>query len=310
MPRLRQVLRLGFKTQKFEISRDTVDQFEQLSNRRDIRKGTVKQIFDNLMGEKHFDAPFVVHKKDGKFQLIDGNHRYEAIKNYLDVDLNKNHRIEIILNIYENLTEKQLKELFTQWNLGKKQSTNDVVKQYKDDIKIFKYLEKDFPCYVTIYGGSNAISFYKLVGSYLASIQPKFQGSFIGNAWEFVEEVKQLDRSDVNNMKVFIEEFIKTFGPIRNNKFLRTTPFTAIMRIWMDNKGNFFPYQKMQSYFKARILNDFRADQLGSISGMKACKYAYDEYIKMLNDGRTSNIFVKREEISPEELQDEEELEN
>jgi len=303
MPRSRQVLRIGYKTRKYQISLEDIEseKFELLLNRRKLRNKTVQGIFENLVSGKHFDSPFVVHDKDGRFQLIDGNHRYEGIVKFLAA--NPTNRVEVTLNIYEGLTEQQLKELYTAWNLGKKQSTNDVVKQYKDDIKIFRALQRTFPCNVAVYGGSNALSFYKLVGAYLASQQPNFQGGFIKDAWEFVRQSQQLGRNDVSNMRVFMQEFIEIFGPIKNNRFLRTSPFTAIMRIWMDNKSLFMPYTRMRGIFRARIRNDARADELGSMSGMTACKYVHGQYLRMLNKDRTTNIFIQAVEL--EELEDE-----
>lgn len=304
MPKARQILRIGYKTKKYEISLKDIEteKFELLLNRRKIRPQTVDGILHNLNSGKHFDSPFVVHKKNGRFQLIDGNHRYEAIAKFLDQ--HPKNRIEVTLNIYEGLTEQQLKDLYTAWNLGKKQSTNDVVKQYKDDISIFAMLERDFPCSITVYGGSNAVSFFKLVGAYLASQAPTFQGGFIGTPWDFVRKAQALVKQDVNNMKVFMKEFIEIFGPIKNNRFLRTTPFVALMRIWMDNRHIFSPYTRMRGYFRSRIRNDRIADDLAGMSGMKACRYVYEQYVRMLNKDRITNVFIKREELEEPEIEE------
>ncbi|MBU1082662.1 MAG: hypothetical protein KKB59_19410, partial [Spirochaetes bacterium] len=259
--------------------------------------------FENLILNKHFDAPFVINLKNGKMRLIDGNHRFEAVKKYIGA--NPDNRVEVTLNMYSNLNEEIEKELYTQWNLGNKQSTSDVVKQYKEDIPIFKLMEKkDFPVKVNVYGGSGSIKFYSLVGAYLASIEPKFKGGFLASPWEFIARAQALGKKDVTLMAGFMKDFVQAFGVLKNNRFLRGTPFTSIMRIWMDNRVT-IPYSKMINYFKLRLVNDKIADSLGSISGRGACVHVRGEYLRLLNEGRTKDIFINADILDDTEQEEE-----
>ncbi|MAG92007.1 hypothetical protein CMO83_05000, partial [Candidatus Woesearchaeota archaeon] len=105
MTRQKQVLRVGYITQKYQITDGDIrsGKFEILTNRRNIAKSTVNSIFDGLINNKHFDSSFVVNKDNGKFRLIDGNHRYEAIVKYLAA--NPENRVEVTLHVYKELDE-------------------------------------------------------------------------------------------------------------------------------------------------------------------------------------------------------------
>lgn len=307
MSRTKQVLRLGFSTRRYEIEAEDIRKgtFELLTNRRNIAQSVVNRIFENLMSGKHFDSSFVVNQRNSKFRLIDGNHRYEAIVKYLGA--NPENRVEVLLHIYEGLDDDAEKSLYTLYNLGRKQSTNDFIQQYKEEIPIWKIIinQTKFPVKVTVYGGIGSISFYKIVGAYVASLKPRFPGGYIGRPLDFVYEAKNLGHSDLNLMAEFMKEFLQAFGPIRNNVWLKTTPINAIMRIWMDNRDHIKP-DVMVSLFRKKLANDALAVDLGKASGLGACKYARDKYLIMLNEGRSRELFVNKDTEYCEETEDDE----
>ena len=310
MTRPKQVLRVGYTTLKYEInSEDVRDRtFEILTNRRNISNSTVNSIFDGLINDKHFDSSFVVNKVKEKYRLIDGNHRYESIIKYLAA--NPDNRVEVTLHVYKNLNEAEEKLLYTLYNKGKKQSTNDFVQQYKDEIPLWKIITdpRTFPAKVSVYGGINAISFYKLVGAYISCLKPRFTGGYFGKPLDFIEDSKQLGHSDVKLMGEFLKDYLKAFGPLRNNKWFRTTPLTAIMRIWIDNRENFRP-DKMVKWFQEKLAMDAEAIDLGSSGGQGATKYARDKYLIKLNNGRQRDLFIDKDaQEEPNEDESQEDL--
>jgi hypothetical protein len=199
--------------------------------------------------------------------------------------------------------------MYTLYNLGRKQTTNDFVQQYKDEIPIWKVItdQKSFPVKVTVYGGAGSISFYKLVGAYLASIKPRFSGGYIGRPLDFIHETKSLGHSDVKLMGEFMKEFLQAFGPVRNNVWLRTTPLNATMKIWMDNRDHMRP-DVIINLFRKRLANDAGAVDLGKSSGMGSCKYARDKFLILLNQGRNRELFINKDQEDGEEVDDSEEL--
>lgn len=297
MVRTKSVVRLGYTTRKDFLTADNIDDFQALDNRRDIKTGVVNEIFNGLRNGVNYESPWVVNKKKGKVYMIDCNHRHAAVKKYLAAF--PNNKVEVTLHIYTDLNEDEEKAIFTQWNKGRKQSTADVVRQYQDEIEIYGMMQKNFPVGITAYGGSSSIGFYKLVSAYLAAIEPKFKGGYYGSPWKFIEECQDLGQKDSNLMAAFMKDFETAFGPFKNNLHMRTTPFLAIMRIWMDNKGT-VPYTKMMNFFKLKIRNDAVAEKLGGMGGAKACVFVRDEFLRMLNSGRTNHILIKKEEMLTE----------
>lgn len=286
------VLKQDYKEKKVVINAEDLEDgfFEILNNRRNVTAQQVNSIYRGLESGKHFNSPFVVHKKNGTYRLIDGNHRESSLRKFFEDNLDCS--VEVTLHIYEKLSEEEEKELYTRANAGKKQSTNDFVQQYKEDIPIWHMIQERFPIRVTAYPSKESINFYALVGSYLASIKPgSFQGDFIGKPMEFIDIAKQLDEQDVKLMRAFCKDHLQAFGVFKNNIWFKGTCFRSVMRIWMDNRSNMLP-AKMVKYFSDRLAQDYVARELGKVSSMSATRYARDKYIEMLNRDRVRDQFV------------------
>lgn len=310
MGRRQQVIKLPYRTCKHEVCAQDIELgiFEVMDNRRKIAEKTVSAIFQTLESGKNFDTPLIVNQvTTGKHHLIDGNHRYEAIKRYLAA--HPDNRVEIVLHIYDNLDEDSEKELYTLHNSGRKQSTSDFVQQYKEDIPIWGMMQKNFPVKVSPYGGIGILNFYRFVGAYLASKQKKFHGSYIASPLKFIEAAQELKKDDVLLMSEFIKEYLQAFGPLKNNSWFKTTPLNSLMRIWMDNYGRIKP-NTMTTLFRNKLANDKLASDLHKYSGAGSCKFVRDKYLEMLNEGRSRDLFVKgdtEEEDDDEDIFEEEE---
>ncbi|MBR9701168.1 hypothetical protein GOV11_04855 [Candidatus Woesearchaeota archaeon] len=272
--------------------------FVQLGNRRKTRPGAVKELYNKLTNGQHFETPLVINERDSVWRLVDGNHRLEAIKRYLLK--NTTDRVKVTLHIFNNLDDDDEKDLFTTVNKGSKQNTNDVVKQYEDEIPSFSHMKNgwqsiaghhSFACNVSAYPTPSSVSYYRLVGAYLASQESTFGGGYIGSAFDFIDEAKKLKLEDVQIMNAFMMDFISAFGNIKNNEFIKTTPFFALMRIWMDNKERLTPPQLI-SRFKTKIRNDPVALLSSRGGGSGATMVARTNFVQLLNAGRTRYLFV------------------
>ena len=306
MTRKKQVLRLSFSTKRYEIKAKDMDDgtFVLLANRRNISSQVVNQIYNKLLEDKHFDSSFIVNKRSRAHRLIDGNHRYEAVVKYLKE--NPNNRVEVLLHIYDNLDDAQEKELYTQYNSGRKQSTKDFVQQYQDDIPIFKEIcdQTKFPVKVSVYGGQGFLKFDTLVSAYLESKKPRFTGGWIGKPWDFVAAAKELGHNDVKLMSAFMKDFLNSFGPILNNKWTKTTPLYALMRIWTEKRQNIYN-EKMVKAFRTKLANNAAAIDMCRMSGKSNCMYVRDKYLMLLNTGRIK--FIDGDVITPDPADDEDE---
>jgi flagellar motor component MotA len=93
--------------------------------------------------------------------------------------------------------------------------------------------------------------------------------------------------------------FLESFGPLdekytiegkmKINPFKKTTPITAIMKIWFSNR-NKIDSKQMVKVFK-KLLGHSKTNELLSLSGMSACKYAHLQILNILNEN--ANIKFK-----------------
>ena len=226
---------LGYKTKTISVDKNNVNKlFVILGNRRDIRRGHVKKIQKTLMMGDHFRAPIVCNLRDNKYRLIDGNHRLAAIQEFLLHFSDR--KVEVKIHYFENLTDEEEKIEYTRWNCGAKQSTNDVVKQYWDDMSVTQWLvsKHGFPWAVSHIWSPNAIEFKTLWSAYVGN--PTFQG----NGFDFIDIAMDLRKPDAKIIREFLKEYMSIFGnPDRSQPQYKQCVFWAACRIWLDN------YQRM-----------------------------------------------------------------
>lgn len=283
---------LNYKTQTYMLSKNNIDNIETIDHtKRKVSEAQSKKFASMLANKMHFDVGLMTNKQNGKYRLLDGNHRFEGIKLYLDKY--PENKVEIQLNYYEDLNEKQEKEMYTRWNLGRKQSTNDFIQQHRHDIPLFKEFQKDFPCVVGVYPTPQNISFYRLLSAYWsATIGENFAGGYSGNARDFVEKSKELDGGDIKTIKAFVKEFETSFGKLINqNIHAKSTPLSAIFRIWWDNLQTLKHY-KIKEFFRSRLMNHPKVWEYSKQGGRGSTIQARVDFLRILNDGRTKNLFV------------------
>ena len=105
--RTKTTINIQFRTKRTEITNQNIEKtFETLENKRKINEENVKRITEELEHGKLEDCNFVVNQKttreNQKYRLLDGNHRYEALKRFLAA--HPTYKVEILLTIYENLS--------------------------------------------------------------------------------------------------------------------------------------------------------------------------------------------------------------
>jgi len=278
------------KGKKVILSKKNLKKFEKLMNRRDIRKGKVNKLCTLLEKGNHFETPLMTNIKNGKERLIDGNHRMEAIEKYLGK--NPERKVESWIFYYENLTEEQERKIYTKWNLGTKQTTNDFVKQYWDTFPIVKIIEQNgFPWNTNYVWTSKAIEFKLLISSYLNKNDKIFRGFSMNSAIEFIEQVNKLKEDDYYKIRSFLKEYMAIFGnPDRRNTYYRPTIFSAMFRIWLDNLEKSLKEIK-NSFIKLR--GHERIIYFSQFGGTRdICIQCRKDLLNVINGNRTKNLFV------------------
>lgn len=290
-------LRKSYTSSLFVVDRDNINDFELLPNHRLIRESQVDRIYKALKNGGHFESQVVINQKGRKKRIIDGGHRINAIKRFLDEFPSK--RIEVNMAVYDNLSDDQEMEIFTIWNKGIKQSPDDYLNMRKEEIPLFKLLEKEYPCKVTIYSPQgDGIRFKTLVSSYLGALLLKKPGSYDHSIDTIIEKAKNLGHKDYKTLHRFMEGFISVFGkPSKSNPFSSYALFHALMRVYHDNvyeQGEQYFWDKVKSsVYPSPVMRNF------SMSGASRAiiEPAVSEMLKLLNKGKRSNMFILREKF-------------
>jgi len=283
---------LGYTTRRYRIGKDELKEFDQLSNTREIRKSNVNKLRTILKKGLHFETPLMCNKKGSKLRLLDGNHRFLAIQEFLEEYPQR--KVEVILCIYENLTAEEEKKEYTKWNLGTKQSTNDFVKQYWNEIPITKFLTNgNFPCGVQPYKYGANLEFKQLLSPYLAW---KSKGTTTimqaSGATSFIEQTQELVKQDVNVLGEFMNDFVEVFGiPDCKNLHYKRVVFSAIMNIWLKNYDNNNSNVMRRRLLKIR--NCERVMYWGQTGfGRENANFCRENLLQQINKGYVKNLFV------------------
>ena len=288
-------LRKSYVSRLLVIDKSNIEDFELLPNHRHLRNAQVGRIYQALKKGKHFESQIVVNQKGRKMQLIDGGHRISAIAGFLKEFPDK--QIEVNMAVYDNLDEEGIKEVFSIWNKGIKQSPEDYINLRKNEIPIWKLLSNSFPCKVSIYSQKgDFIKFKTLLGAYMGAVYLNEPNSYDGNIDIFIKKSKELGHKDYKFLSRFIEGFGSVFGnPSNTNPFSSYVIFNALMRVYYDNnvwQGESYFWNKVRSsIYKSSIIMKY------SLSGYARLmiRPCVDEMLILLNKGKRSNYFVLRQ---------------
>ena len=287
-----QTRRIQATTHKLVLTKDNISKiFVKMGNRRKLRKGIINKLVRVLESGKHFETPLMTNRVNEKERLLDGNHRVEAIEKYLDKYPNM--KVEVWVFSYDNLNTDDEKKMYTIWNLGTKQNTNDYIKQYWNDISIVKKMRSNgFPCDVSPFWTSSSIEFKILVAGYLGTKESVYNGGFTGNPMEFIELSKQLDEKDYNIIKSFLKEYISVFGnPDKKNPHYSQSIFCGLFRIWSDNLHQ-RTFEEINNAF-IKLRGHERVIYYCSLGwGRQIANQCRIDLLNAINNNRTKNLFV------------------
>jgi hypothetical protein len=310
-----------YTMKKIWVNENTIDQIRLLKqpfgHARKIRRGQVNKLKQLLQDGKHFESPLVFEKINGYvgdsgFRCIDGGHRWTSIKEWL-TEVPKGSKVSFFASIYQfngmNDEEKKhaRREIYRKWNVGTKQSTDDFIQSYQDEIPMFERIaekKKKIPC--TVYGtpGNNGdtLKFKDFVGGYLASVKKgDFQGGYSGSAQKFVDDCKNrpLSETDVKNIEYFWNTLclaydittpyvLKGQATTVQQYIVRTTPFYAIMRLILQNKDRLSDEEIIQRLQRDTIKETIQT--FSKLGGREACKKCHELLTIRINAGYGDDI--------------------
>jgi len=215
------------------IDRYNIDRFERLSFAREISQNTINKIAKALMN-KEYVSPFIkVVEKDGKYVIIDGQHRIYAVKSILE--RNPNFKWEAYLLVFKDTRPYNIQEIYWWENVLRIQGIENLFKALKE-LGLAKNIFEMFKDIVAF----NRAFKTKIPIVYIIALLFWIKGYPLTmlssrNYSRVIEALIELDK-DVDLLKR-VREFSKEYLEYaKTNKILRKKPvFIALGNIYINH---------------------------------------------------------------------------
>jgi hypothetical protein len=165
------------KIEKIVLTSRNIDKIRHIEDeeRRPLRVGMINEIRSALLKGGVIIDPLTVNRRVGEefVRLLDGQHRFEAIKSAILRDSNLKVPIQVVL--FSGLTREDERAVYKtlQHQIG--QSNKDFLNSYYTQIPVLPLIEQTLP--VNIKGSDTKIAFDIIAKCHLtAKKQTKFQG--------------------------------------------------------------------------------------------------------------------------------------
>lgn len=237
------IIKKQYSIKPFTITSNTINQFDIIPNRRLISELQVRKIHGVILNGKNPIGILIVNKRGDRMRLIDGNHRIEAVKRYYSYKKSYlNTKIECVLKVFENLTDDEERQVYSDEARRRNESFEDRLNMYKDTIQFWKNIQdpsNQFPCKISIYKQKESIRFRLLLDS-LITTKDSSPGSYSPQSLRKDDIVKfalNIDWDDFLLVKTFVTFFKKVFGEITlNNVYMRNQMYLPLFDIWVKNR--------------------------------------------------------------------------
>lgn len=237
-------LKNNFRIEEFLINPESIKNFEIMENRRQIGEGQVRKIHGTITSKKNPLGVLIVNEINGKWRLIDGNHRLEAVKRFYTKESNKNVKIQCVLRIYKNLSKEEERQVYSDEAKRRNESHEDRLNMYKEIISFWKLTQDNlnkFPCLISIYPSTKGLRFRTILDS-LATVKTEQRNGYVPRYLgkeDLIEFAKDLNYEDFTKTKDFIILFQEIFGDVgKENIYCRRQGFLPIFDIYIKNIEN------------------------------------------------------------------------
>ena len=281
------------KIQNYVINKDNLKSFQVMDTRRLIRKAKVLQIKTKLVNGEYVDLTFKINKNNDHYKILDGNHRFEAIRLIISDKKYESTKFKVELHIFENLTDEQEIEMYDIFNLhGTVPTKDDSLQLHKNKITFFDLIKKnELPVNISIYKNKHSIRFAVILDSLASTIRAKekvFKPMVLTKS-EIVDFAKNLLYDDFILLKNYLKDFVAVFGNAGvNNTFCRTCVFSPLLSIYYTN------IEKLGSgAMKIRmrkLIGEPRIIQFSRTSGRAIQSDIRDIMVSTMNKNYTKNM--------------------
>lgn len=277
--------------EKVVMTKEILDRdYELYSNKRQLRKGQVKKLLTLLENGSHFDTPMSVNRVGNKNRILDGSHRFDAMRLFFAT--HPDHKVVVWVMVYRLTNAEDERQKFRELNSGVKPSSDDFLQQYAESKPFLKRILSDLPR-VSVYGSSaKPLKLRVLLNGYINAKKDKF-GPTNYSAFDMLEMVDRMDRRDFANIRGFLIDYEEMFGKLsKENPWIRTTLFDAIFRIWYWNKER---VSREKLFAKMKLLiNHHLMHTYGKIGGREGVYEATKAFLDLMNrSGRSLGLVVE-----------------
>lgn len=287
------VIELPYKEVRYVINSKNINEFKVLPNRRSIRNTAVSKINGLFLRGENFDSAISVNKKNGSYRIIDGNHRFEAMKRFFNLSkANKDKGIEVSLHVYENLTDEKEREIYDKIQEQNTETISDRLQIHADALVIWKLVKEDFPCKVHNDTSRNGIRFKTLLNTIFCVKNSK--DHFVRRSldrFSVINFAENLTHQDYLDVKDFFQFFINVFGKVdADNIFTKEILLVPLAHIYYNNY-----YGRSEQKLRERFSTILGKSPFLNISNFRSAEdYARVRSLMLeyMNKGYSKDVFI------------------
>lgn len=270
----------------FTLTSDNISEFEIQEDRRNINARMVNNVKWSLAKGVHFGNPLSVNRRDGHYRIIDGNHRFEGCKLFLEAYPDR--KVEVPLSVYTDLSDAEERIIYDIGQNSRNESVPDFIQRHQKEIPIIIMIQQKFPCTKTIYPSKTSISMLLILDAYIGARSYTGAVSLSANNIDRCKRYMALTEDDYHIIVHFMRDFKDELGGPENNKWMKRTPFTAILRLYLDNVIN--GDKSAKTFWKDFKKCTTKADvlELVGLGGGAAQKRIHEKIMNYMNRGKKS----------------------
>lgn len=232
---------------QYTFTAENLNWFLESECKRDVKKtNKLKQSYENGWD---IINPLIVKKKEKYYQIIDGHHRYFALKDFF----NSNPTAIVPGEVYcfGELTQEESIELYlTLDDMTRKQTVNDALKVSSPLAKVYDYFEKSFPVPLSFSSSTVGLPYARLFKTYL---DRKHRRTTDMQKQTLIKKVIVMSKSDYDYLREFYEVMYEVFGKYTpNNEYYFVASLYILMKIWESNKSS-HGVEKLVKLFRDKI---------------------------------------------------------
>tara|TARA_Y100000310_G_scaffold78214_1_gene74852 strand:- start:1812 stop:2675 length:864 start_codon:yes stop_codon:yes gene_type:complete len=226
----------------------------------------------------HFNEPFVVNDRgDSRVTLLDGYHRWEAMKKFGD-------KVKIKLEIYAGLTEEQEKKIYEDYNIGKKHTVLDLIRPHIKSKMQFGYLMEESSIPLTVYNNKKqGITMSGFIDAYRKSLTDSRIKKL--PLAEYIMTAFNID--DAKRLVKFADWYHKIIGAYSPGSLFYNRNFLAVL---MHTFWNTMKLDLLERRLEKFTFDSELREVLLSTGGFAGFKSSFSVFQTKINKGLTNKI--------------------